>query len=343
MLRVKNSIQRSLQIMLSSLLMIWISWAYLVPDPANSFFAWAVIAFFFLTFSIGCFRLLDRRTKVMLDERGVSFPGRNSEMIAWEEISDFIVSEKPHSCQFYIVLKTGQTRRLWFFLLDTSHQAIQQLADMAIKRASEGICAAKPPQKVSAMGLADFVKDGQSDMGGAQRFDKPRPLPAGKAQTSSEVFADQYQADNESSVNETDYLDNRVEESRFVESEEDSKLLDPTVTSKTYLQSPWLFPPWFSNDGVVNEMLWFCAIFSGMTAFLFMASYLSDDLGGPPKIGIFEQLVIIICAGPLGAIAMYIRRFSDYSRYRPYQPNSRKRKMPDGQNQGKVKTRRKRR
>ncbi|GAB1352259.1 MAG TPA: hypothetical protein PLK58_15365 [Candidatus Rifleibacterium sp.] len=345
MLRVKNSLSRSLQVILSSVFMVWMSWAYLLPDPANSFFAWLVMGFFFIAFAIGCYRLFDRRVKVILDDRGVCFPENISESILWAEISGFVVSKKQHSFKFYIVYKSGETRRFSFFVLDTPHLVIQKFADLAIERANIGTGERKSKKKIAAMGLADFVETGNDGVVGIGHPELTAKMPAAGKGKFIEVSAglESARAGIASIEEEMSDLESRVEENLVSDSTEESELLDATVTSETYLKSPWIFPPWFSNDGVVNEMTWFCALFSGMTAFLFMASYLSDYLGGPPKIGVFEQMVVIVGAGPIGALAMYLRNFREYSRYSSYLPTHKSNKNPAGQNQGRVKTRKKRR
>ncbi len=98
----------------------------------------------------------------------------------------------------------------------------------------------------------------------------------------------------------------------------------PEKTEKpadSYLTSPWLFPPWFSADGITNDIIWTAFISSGGTAFLFIFAYF-DDMG-PPKISVAEQILIVIAAGIFGPIFLYLSSFlKDGSTYRSWSGKS---------------------
>ena len=157
MLTVKNSILRSLLVIIVSLLFVWMAWAVLIPGNGNKFIAWGCFLFFSFTLIKGVCNLFDRRAKILIDANGIYFPGQQRSIIDWSEIKEFEIERNKHQDVIWIELKRGESLHLTMFYLNIHPEELHKHVESCMMRAAGLPDREELRKNAGKKGLAEFV------------------------------------------------------------------------------------------------------------------------------------------------------------------------------------------
>lgn len=284
MLTVKNSILRSLLVIASSLLFVWIAWTVLIPgDEGNKVIAWGCFLFFSFTLIKGVCNLFDRRAKILIDANGIYFPGRKRSIIDWAEIKEFEIERNQYQDIIWIELKRGEPLHLKMFYLNIRPEVLHKHVENCMMRAAGLPDRDELRKNAGKKGLAEFV--------GSAEFSEPTDpeiVPGGIAVPAVEEPED---ADDSEELEDAEVAD-ELEEAE-----------DPDAS---ILAQSWHLPAWFSDEPVTNEIIWTGVLAGGLVAMLFGFAYLTGD---PPKISVAEQIMVIVAFSVLAPFFLFMSSF----------------------------------
>jgi hypothetical protein len=274
MLTVKNSILRSLLVIIVSLVFVWIAWTVLIPgDEGNKFIAWGCFCFFFATFFKGVYHLADRRVKILIDANGIYFPGQQRSIIDWSAIKEFEIERNQYQDVIWIELKRGEPLYLKMFYLNIRPEELHRHVESCMMRAA---------------GNESYEDDAGSD--------ESENSDAGNAETEPEMVAEDFEAE----------LNKSLDSEELEDSEDSDELEEAGDPDASILTQAWHLPAWFSDEPVTNDIIWTGVLTGGIVAMLFGLTYLAGD---PPKISLAEQIMVVIAFGVLAPFFLFMFSF----------------------------------
>ncbi len=183
MLKVKNSILRSLLVIAGSLLFAWIAWTVLIPgDEGNKVIAWGSFLFFSATLIKGIVNLFDRRAKILIDANGIYFPGRKRGIIDWSEIKEFEIERNEYQDIIWIELKRGESLHFKMFYLDIPPEVLHKHVESCMRHAAGLPDREELRKNAGKKGLADFVEPAGNKYIADNDAEKSLPDNSGRAE-----------------------------------------------------------------------------------------------------------------------------------------------------------------